>query len=180
MEAFNSISEYFVEYMENKSILKPMLNYIASNPEPTDEVIYRGDCLYESKIFVGSTIKLWNTVASFTTDIGVAEKFSNDKHAPDWYYDEYEWIGKEEYPFKDSIANNEKLKPIIFVVKPNAYIKGVFTEKYSDRFNESEYVILTDDIEFCIDRIEGEFLYCSVYSSPRNSRSKTDKLNLFR
>lgn len=180
MEVFSNISEYFVEYMENKSILKPMLDYIASNPEPVGEVIYRGDCLYESEIFVGSRVKLWNTVASFTTDINVAEKFSNDKHAPDWYYDEYEWVGKEEYPFKDNIARGDKLKPVIFVVKPNEYFKGVFTEKYSGKFGESEYVVLTDNIGMRVERIEGKFLYCDVYESPRYDKTKTEKLDLFK
>ena len=167
MNLFKSDIECEVlDYMETKSMSYNLIDYINKNGTTNKEVLFRGDCLYKSFIHVGQRFRLWNGFASFTSDNKVADKFANDMNVPDWYFEEKEWCGNHSYPFEEFISREEKLVPIIIVVCKNKIPKCFCTDGYSEKFNESEYIVLTEDIEFLITRIEDKYVYCDVLKIP--------------
>ena len=161
-----SIEQQINDYMETKSMSNEFLDYIEKFGDCNKVKLFRGDCLYESVIKIGNAFRLWNGFASFTSNKEIAKKFSNDRCVPDWYYDEHEWCANAEYPFKEFINNKENLVPVIIVVDNGKIPKCFSTEKYSDRLKEDEYVVLTEEIEFIIERIEGKYIYCDIRRIP--------------
>lgn len=161
-----TLKQQIVQYMETKSMSHELTNYINEYGISNPIRLYRGDCLYESVIKKGNSFKLWNGFASFTYDNEIADKFANSDNAPDWYFEENEWCANAEYPFKEFIDKGESLVPVIIVIEENELSNCLCTDNYLDKYNESEYLVITESVEFIINRIEDKFLYCSVRKIP--------------
>lgn len=159
-----SLDEIIIDYMRTKSIAWEFVDHIKQYGTPNELRLYRGDCLYESTLQVGNRFRLWNTVASFTSDFSIADKFANGYNVPTWYIDETEWDKPGyNYPFSKNIENNENLIPVIITIEKSSPIKAFYTDFYLDEFDESEYVLFVDDIEFEIVSIKDKIVKCKVH-----------------
>lgn len=155
LNKLNGFEDYIKAYVETKDIAYEFVDYILSDGVSNKDVIFRGDCTYPSFLKEGSEFRFHNVVASFTTDRSVAMRFIKTECAPDWYFEEKEWCRSYPYPFTKSVEDGEELVSVIFVLQPNDRIKGIDTSTYdfSQRFNEKEFVIATDDLVFIIERV---------------------------
>lgn len=145
----NDLHKSIYQYVETKSISKFLMNHLIENGKPIDKPIYRGDSFYEGMVGKNKSFRLWNSVASFSTNIDVAEKFANAENVPDWYFDESEFCVDVEYPFKEFIDRGELLVPVIIRIDGSIDIlKLLSTEHELNRFNEDEFILYTEDLEF--------------------------------
>lgn len=154
------------DYMETKSMSYELLDYLREEGDSNELTLMRGDCLYESLIKEGGSFRLWNGFASFTYDEEIAEKFSNAENVPDWYDVEEFWYSEKPYPFKEYVERKEHLIPVIIIIEPEQIPRCICTDNVHDNFNESEYLVYTEDIEFVIDKIVDNKLYCSTRKIP--------------
>lgn len=154
------------DYMETKSMSYELLDYLREKGDSNELTLMRGDCLYESLVKEGGSFRLWNGFASFTYDEEIAEKFSNTQNIPDWYENEGSWFANRRFPFEEFIERGEPLIPVIIIIEPEQIPRCICTDNVHESFNESEFLVYTEDIEFVIDKVVDNKLYCSTRKIP--------------
>lgn len=126
------------DYKFCKLIMKDFVEVISNSRLNTTETLFRGDCAYECFLKVGEVYKLHNPVSSWTSEFSTAKSFSNKECMPEWYYDEDEWCGEEDFPFKN--LDLKDVKTVVFRINKHE-LRGVRVLDYIRDDVEAEYVL---------------------------------------
>lgn len=156
-----SLHREILDYKKTKSIGKRLVKYVATRGSlPPQKVLYRGDCCYRSMLKLGSIFTFGNPVTSFTTNLGIAKRFSNIENAPDWYTQEKEWCDDTRpWMYKEAVENYEDLIPVIFIIEDCRNVQGMDLTSLNYMFDEDEFIVYTDHVEFMIYSIDHNYVY---------------------
>lgn len=126
------------EYKFCKMIWKDFAEKVSASRLNTENILFRGDCAYESFLKVGDIYRLYNPISSWTSDFETAKSFSNKECMPEWYYDEDEWCGEEDFPFKG--LDTKDIKTVVFRINKKN-LRGIRVLDFIQDDVEYEYIL---------------------------------------